>query len=514
MKSSLYFLFVLVAVSLLSCREQAVESLEAVLGNSRQDPVMDTIYIQSFFKRYPDLQEYTNKVKHLYSKRGRYIWYDCDGPSEFASVLYNEFLQIADEGISAKFPYESELRVLMEGEYNHADPDTELLLSSLYFFYLKNVYHGLDAKKSEETKWFLPRNELSYTAWIDSLSKGDGLLKKPRLFSQYYKLRKGLKRYREIERNGGWEALTTDQIKSIRPGDSSSTIAAIRRRLVAEGYLDHGTNNPVYDKELQDAVKAYQLRHFRNTDGMITPAMIREWNIPVSERIRTIAVNMERCRWISSSNTSTEFIAVNIPSFRLHYYRNGKVELVSRVVVGKEMHKTAVFSGDISYIAFSPYWNVPPSILENEIKPAVSRNANYLEQHNYEWFEGRLRQKPGPANSLGLVKFMFPNSNNIYLHDTPSKSLFNNDVRAFSHGCIRVEKARELAYAITKIDGGWPPEKVDKLMSQGTESIYRLNKKIPVYIAYFTAWGDDDGNIAFFNDLYERDQRLDKFLQQ
>src|SRR5690606_22509262 len=169
-------------------------------------------------------------------------------------------------------------------------------------------------------------------------------------------------------------------------------------------------------------------------------------NIPVSERIKTITVNMERCRWVPSSiNTEKEYIAVNIPSYRLFYFRGKDTILISRVVVGKELNKTVIFSGKMSDLAFSPYWNVPKSILEKEIKPHIAQNPNYLAEHNMEWHGNSVRQKPGKNNSLGLVKFMFPNSNNIYLHDTPAKSLFSKDERAFSHGCVRVEKARDLA---------------------------------------------------------------------
>ena len=220
---------------------------------------------------------------------------------------------------------------------------------------------------------------------------------------------------------------------------------------------------------------------------------------------------MERCRWITPNLIKAkEFIAVNIPSYRLHYIRNGKPVLISKVVVGRELNKTVVFSGEMSYIVFNPYWNVPNSILKNEIVPAMRKDPNYLSKHNMEWHEGRLRQKPGKNNSLGLVKFMFPNSNNIYLHDTPAKSLFNREQRAFSHGCIRVEKARELAIAILGTDSD--EKKIDRLMDGSEEKVVKLKEKIPVYIAYFTAWADEDGNIAFFKDIYNRDTELAQLL--
>jgi murein L,D-transpeptidase YcbB/YkuD len=222
---------------------------------------------------------------------------------------------------------------------------------------------------------------------------------------------------------------------------------------------------------------------------------------------------MERCRWISPEIVNAkELIVVNIPSFKLNFFRDGKSVLESPVVVGKNLTKTVIFSGKMSYIAFSPYWNLPQSIINKEVKPGMAKNKNYLESHNMEWNNGQVRQMPGKRNSLGLVKFMFPNSNNIYLHDTPSKSLFARERRAFSHGCIRVGKPRDLAITILKDDNSWTPEKIDAAMNAGKESTCVLKTKIPVYIGYFTAWVNDQGEISFYEDIYKRDENLFKLL--
>jgi murein L,D-transpeptidase YcbB/YkuD len=180
--------------------------------------------------------------------------------------------------------------------------------------------------------------------------------------------------------------------------------------------------------------------------------------------------------------------------------------------VGTDLHKTVIFSGMMRYVVFSPYWNVPKSILNKEILPGIEKNKNYLANHDMEWHEGYVRQKPGPKNSLGLVKFLFPNSNNIYLHDSPAKGLYDKEDRAFSHGCIRVAKAKELANAIMKNDADWNPEKVAAAMSKGDESWYTLKSKIPVYIGYFTSWVDNEGNVNFYDDVYKRDPKLAKLL--
>lgn len=192
----------------------------------------------------------------------------------------------------------------------------------------------------------------------------------------------------------------------------------------------------------------------------------------------------------------------------LFFNRDGERVFESPVVVGKIMSKTVIFSGNMSFVVFSPYWNIPPSILKNEILPGIKKDKNYLAKHNMEWHEGQVRQKPGKNNSLGRVKFLFPNSNNIYLHDTPLQSLFGRDSRASSHGCIRVGKPRDLAIEVLKNDTAWTPEKIDVAMKAGTEKWVPLKNKIPVHIGYFTAWVNEMGDVYFYDDIYSRDDSL------
>lgn len=268
-----------------------------------------------------------------------------------------------------------------------------------------------------------------------------------------------------------------------------------------------------YDPELLLAIKKYKSRCGFVSDSLILKKHIEQMNIPVTEFIKKIIVNMERCRWVTPGVLDAkEYIVVNIPSYKLIFFRDRKRELESPVVVGSMIHKTIIFSGDLTYIVFSPYWNVPPGIYNKEIIPALAKNKNYLATHNMEWNNGQLRQKPGKNNSLGQVKFIFPNSNNIYLHDTPAKSLFEKENRAFSHGCIRVGKPKELAVSILKDDVNWTPQKIEAAMQAGREKAYRLKEKIPVYIGYFTAWVDNNGELHFYNDIYERDAPLFNLL--
>ena len=178
------------------------------------------------------------------------------------------------------------------------------------------------------------------------------------------------------------------------------------------------------------------------------------------------------------------------------------------IVVGSTAHNTVIFTGTLKYIVFSPYWNVPPSILKKEILPAIKRNKNYLAAHNMEWNGNGVRQKPGPNNSLGLVKFLFPNAYNIYLHDTPAKSLFGEDRRAFSHGCIRLSEPPRLARFLLRNDSNWDSLKIVRAMNARKEQYVTVKETVPVYIGYFTAWVDREGKLNFRDDIYGHDQKM------
>lgn len=470
-------------------------------------------HIQAFLVQYPKFSPYKNDLLELYRDREGYIWFDKKGLVEYAGVLHNGLAQIAFEGISLQLPYQDKITLIFKGPKPGTNAD--LLMSCAYLFYYRNVFRGLDTKASAATGWHLPREKRDFSEWLDSVLAGaTPVSEKPELFRQYYALRAALQRYRDMESRGGWQNIPDlKNGATLCPGDSASVIASVRARLFAEGFLSRDSKKATYDPELEKGIRTYQSRRGLEADAAIAQGLVSNLNIPVRDRIRTIAVNMERCRWIPSFlNKADEYIAVNIPSFSLHYVSAGKTAIVSNVIVGKEATKTVVFSGELTSIVFSPYWYVPQSIVEKEIRPAMKKDPAFLSKNAMEWSNGKLRQKPGPKNALGAVKFLFPNSNSIYLHDTPSKLLFERQRRAFSHGCIRVLKARELAQRITASDGGWPAEKSEAAMKMSHPTVYNLKQKIPVYIAYFTAWSAPDGEVAFFEDVYDRDARLSGFL--
>ncbi|MFV5693976.1 L,D-transpeptidase family protein [Flavobacterium sp. LB3P122] len=483
------------------------------------DKPFDSIQVKTFFGKYPKLKNYQTDVEKLYRKhRFHYIWFDKDGLNEFAGVLYNKVNNLSQEGVQTVIPYKEKLDAIYDNpeDIQKANLDIELLSSALYFFYTKKVYDGIDTKKIKEIGWYLPRKKQSYVSYLDSLLINPSLINKDEkgVLKQYYLLKDVLHEYREIQKKGGWKTIALDpSVKSYKPGDSAAAIAQIRNRLFITNDLSQDSKSPEYDSELATGILKFKKRSGNTINKTILPEHIKYMNVSVADRIKTIMVNMERCRWISNDITkSKELIVVNIPAYELTFFRDGKPALRSKVVVGKAMHKTVIFSAPMKYIVFRPYWNVPASILKREILPAIEENPNYLEEHDMEWKDNYVRQKPGPENSLGLVKFLFPNSNAIYLHDTPSKSLFGQEDRAFSHGCIRVAKPKELAYAIMKNDKNWNPERIETAMNSGEEYWYTLKNKIPVYIGYFTAWVDAEGIIHFYEDVYNRDETLAQLL--
>jgi murein L,D-transpeptidase YcbB/YkuD len=284
---------------------------------------------------------------------------------------------------------------------------------------------------------------------------------------------------------------------STRPADSANTKATPT------------TPRAVYDQSLAAAVAQFQARHGIVVDSMLGKETLESMNVPATYRLAQIAANLERYRWMPR-DLGTRYILVNVPQFYLHAYDSGQKVLDMKVIVGQEYEEkaTPVFSDSMEFVVFRPYWNVTPNIAEKEIFPKEASNPGYLAANDMEVYNdhGRraVRQLPGPKNSLGLVKFMFPNDFNIYLHDTPQGELFNKDVRAFSHGCIRLQHPDSLAQFVL----GWPIDSVHHEMHDGPDDHrVTLKRKIPVYIVYFTTYARD-GQLYFGNDLYDRDSKL------
>ena len=333
----------------------------------------------------------------------------------------------------------------------------------------------------------------------------------------YLGLSRELQRWRVIVAKGGWQPVPTVS-GNTKPGSITdpAVLTAVRNRLATEGISvtpgrtatdsTSQRTTATYDSGLAAAIAEFQQRHSINVDSALGKETIEAMNVSARYRLGEIAANMERYRWLPRS-FGARYIFVNVPAFKLEAFDTGQKVLEMKVIVGQEYQNraTPVFADSMETVVFRPYWDVPPGIAEKEIFP---KGRAYMARENMETYYqgGRLavRQRPGPKNALGFVKFLFPNDFNIYLHDTPNHELFEKDVRAFSHGCIRLEKPDELAEWVL----GWPADKVDQAMKDGPNSKgVRLPKKIPVYITYFTAY-INNGQLFFGNDLYGRDDKL------
>ncbi|MBS7254547.1 L,D-transpeptidase family protein [Flavobacterium branchiicola] len=499
--------------------KKAISYLDKELPVNYGGPAIDNAALVAFFKKYSDLKPYQNDVATLYKDKGyKSIWYDGDDITEFAYLLYNKLNASYQEGVEIKIPYKKKYDIIFneEGTEKVSQSDTEFLLSSMYILYAKNVFEGMSAEGQKKIEWYLPKKKISYESLLDSIFTNPELLDKNKnaLFSQYYKLQDALKKYLAIQKTNGWKTITMDiPFKDLRPDDTSATIGQVRERLALIGDLAKDSKSNFYDQELMDGVMKYKLRHALTPNYIIAKEHIDQMNEPITDRIKTLMLNMERCRWIPPQlEKQSEYVMVNIPSFMLYFVRNGNFDIVSKVFIGTPLTKTTIFSGQIDRIVFSPYWTVPQSIVDNELKLKMAEDKNYLADHNMEMSKGRVRQKPGPDNALGLVKFMFPNPNDIYMHDSPSKTLFGFEKRIFSHGCINVEKAKDLAISMLKDYPEWTTEKINEAMGGVKELPFMLPKKVPIYIGYFTAWVTRDGEINFYADVYNRDTRLNSIL--
>jgi murein L,D-transpeptidase YcbB/YkuD len=348
----------------------------------------------------------------------------------------------------------------------------------------------------------------------------------------YVGLRDHLAFCRRIAAEGGWPQIPAG--KAVHFGESDWRIPWLRQHLAQVGDLRSVENvgTTVFDEETVAALQRFQVRHGLKPDGVFGPSTLAELNVSVEERIRQIELNMERSRWLPE-DLGDRYLFVNIADFRLTVVEKGEEVLNMNVVVGTPLRRTPVFSSRLSYLIFSPYWNVPVSILRKDKLPLIKANVKYLTSHHYQiiawkefpnqildpadidWepvtaenFPGLLRQKPGPWNALGRVKFMLPNSFDIFLHDTPEQSLFQRSERVFSSGCVRLERPAELADYLLRDLRDWNKERILQVMAAGQPERVDIPDHPPVHIFYQTAWVDGQGNLQFRKDVYQRDRDL------
>jgi len=344
----------------------------------------------------------------------------------------------------------------------------------------------------------------------------------------YVDLKQTLAEYRALEANGGWPTVPLGD--ALKPGMSDPRVPALRARLAVTEEVAVAAppgQEELYGDELVAAVQAFQARHGLEIDGIAGNQTMIALNVPIEDRIEALVVAMERWRWMPA-DLGSDHLLVNIAGFDLRFVRDGALADQMAVVVGKPYHKTPVFSDKVQTVEFNPYWNVPASIAVKEELPKLRSNPGRLAAQGFEAVQGnrvipvsavnwgrygpgnfpfKLRQRPGPRNALGQVKFLFPNKFNVYLHDTPARSLFSRPERAFSHGCIRLSRPIDLAEEVLALQGGWSRERIGGVLASGERTVIKVETPLPVHISYFTAWVDN-GQANFRGDIYEQDEKL------
>ena len=425
------------------------------------------------------------------------LWLESDGVRDRAKALLKALEEAPTHALATSaYPIDSIRQVVNEEalakkENAQALADADVLLTAAYVAYASDMLMGQVDPKTISQSWHIPMRKSEVdSALVRTLQSPDmekGLADMAPQDSAYAALRSEYARYQKIVAAGGWPKVT-------------GSGAALAARLSAEGFVIDSAQDP------RETIRTYQDRHGLTPSGKLDGSTQRALNVPAEERLQQIASNLERQRWMPRT-LGSRYIFVNVPGFRLEAYDSGQKKLEMKVVVGAEYEgrSTPVFSDSMEHVVFRPYWNVTPTIAAKEFFPKYGNNL----PEGYEfWRDGgalRIRQRPGDKNSLGLVKFMFPNDFNIYLHDTPAKSLFKQADRAASHGCIRVEKPDQLAEWVL----GWEPDRVQSAMHGTNNRTVMLPKKLPVYIAYYTAY-IRDGQLYFADDVYERDDQLEE----
>lgn len=346
----------------------------------------------------------------------------------------------------------------------------------------------------------------------------------------YGSLREGLAQLRRVRDSGGWPLVPAGQV--LKPGVVSPSVAVLRARLTAGGYLDEQMATLIdYDEAVTLAVKKFQAEQYLPVDGAVGVATLAALNIPIEARIGQVRVNMERARWLLYKLQGT-FVVVDIAGYKIAFYRNGKAIWRSRVQVGKPFRSTPVFQSEITYVTFNPTWTVPPTILIKDILPKVLKDPHYLDAHliraldshgvivdpsTIDWHNPRgitLRQDAGPDNSLGQVVIRFPNDYSVYLHDTPHRDLFAQVRRATSSGCIRVENPLQLVELLFNDPIRWSAAAIQTQLANGNTANIRLPLKVPVLLAYWTVGLSEDGRVTFKPDVYGYDNGVLRALNQ
>ena len=461
-----------------------------------------------------------------------------------ADALIDALRKSDIEGLT---PTEYHLRVLEKLRRQWPDPsdaaataslvaDMDALLTDAYLFYASHLLGGRTNLEMARAQWSIIRKKADIVELLaSSLANNQvveslGPLAPPH--AGYVRLRAALDRYRKLARAGAWKPIPDGPL--IKRGDRDDRVPAIRRRLALEALSEPPLESTTtFDGALAESVKSFQATRGLRPDGRIGAETLAAINVSVDDHINQIKFSMDRWRWLPS-DLGSRYVVVNIPEFHLFAFEDGRARMAMSVIVGKNNDETAtpVFSNKMTYLEFSPEWNVPQRIAVEEMLPTIQRDADYLRRNHLEvlvaahgewapvdpatiaWssvtaagFPYRIRQTPGPWNGLGQVKFMFPNEYNVYIHGNAESGLFDRRLRTFSHGCVRVDHPINLARWVLN-DPDWTLDRLKQYMNQSKPITVPLGEALPVYLVYFTSWVDDQGRLNFREDIYGRDQEM------
>jgi len=472
-------------------------------------------------------------TKYYTEREFKPIWSDEKNRQDFIKIITGSY----DEGLIPSDYHKERIvalaKLIKAGDAKPEDyADLDLLMSDAVALYANHMNFGKVMQSKLRKTWDLPENPMpdDPNAEFEKALLAKNLPSFFKTFGPHYfmyeGLKSGLKKYRQIEAEGGWP--TIPQGETLKKGMTDARISVMRKRLKITGDLknEEATDPQLFDGELEEAVKSFQARNNLTQDGAVGKNTLAQMNVPVTERINQIRVNMERARWIMHK-LEEDFLVVNIAGYNIRRITNDEIVYYSPVIVGRPYHQSPIFKGTIQYFVINPTWTVPYSIATKETLPKMLKNPNYLAEHNMiimdrsgkkldpstidfskysrSNFPFTVRQEPGPHNALGQVKFIFPNPYSVYLHDTPGRSLFTREERAFSHGCIRLQKKWELLMGLMDEPDVWNMDKINEILATGKTTTIHLTKPIDILILYWTAGADKQDRIYFDADVYERD---------
>lgn len=493
--------------------------------------------------KWPDFSDYQPLVNAFYIRRNFAPAWIADGaPTAQARQLIEAFDSGAAKGLNPEDYDQSRWpdRLKSIGSSPAANAQFDLAMTVCAMRYVSNLHIGRVNPRHFDFGIDVDRKKYDLPQFLSGqvVSAGDVgavLASVEPQSDEYRRTEAALQKYVALAAKPASAAMPSVG-SPVSPGGSYAGTAQLAARLRLLGDLDgnDASGGRIYDARLAQAVKIFQLRHDLPNDGKLTAQTIAALNTPLDQRVRQLDDTLERWRWLSDSYANAP-VFVNLPEFALRAYGPGhKLDFMMAVIVGKALQdkKTPLIEHEIKYIVFRPYWNVPISIVRKELLKHIAAGRGYLAAHNFEvtnqqgkpvanWTPRELeqgtlmvREKPGPKNSLGLVKFMFPNEYDIYLHSTPATELFSRTRRDFSHGCIRVADPAKLAEWLLRDQPEWTPEKVEEALNQGPDNhAVDLKTPVPVVIFYATAWAKENGEVSFFDDLYGYDRQLDDALK-